>query len=127
MTKNKQTFSITGTAEILVPDKLGRTSYLVVIVLVLLMVLLIGAVYSRLPQTIPLYFSLPWGEVRLAPKIAFLSLPFITFLFAIANLMLGRVASKISPLLPQVLSVASLTVSVMIFLGVLGIIQSLIL
>lgn len=127
MTKNRQTFSITDTAEILVPDKLGRTSYLMVLGLVLLMIAIIGLVYTKLPQSIPLYFSLPWGEARLAPKIMFLSLPGFALLFSIINLILGRVAGKLSPLLPQVLAVASATVSSMIFLGVLGIIQSLVL
>lgn len=127
MNKNKLTFSITSTAEILVPDQLGRTSYLITIGLVVVMVVVIGAVYGRLPQSIPLYFTLPWGESRLAPKIMFITLPGIALILSMFNLLLGRLSAKLSPILPRVLAVASAVVSSMIFLATLGIIQSLIL
>lgn len=127
MNKIKQTFSITDTAEILVPDKLGRTSYLVSLGMVVLMVVIIGGVYARLPQTIPLYFSLPWGESRLASKMMFLTLPGISLLLSMINLLLGRLSTKLSPILPRVLAVASTVVAIMFFLATLGIIQSLIL
>lgn len=125
--KNKQTFSITATAEILVPDKLGRASYLATLGLVLVMIAIIGGVYSRLPQNIPLYYSLPWGEARLAPKIMFITLPGIAVLMSILNLVLGRIAAKLSPLLPRVLAVTSAVVTAMILLSTIGIIQSLVL
>lgn len=127
MTKNKKTFSITATAEILVPDKIGRSSYLLTLAIVVLMIVLIGGVYGRLPQNIPLYFSLPWGETRLAPKIFFISLPIIAIMMSIFNLILGRISAKLSPLLPRVLAVTSTVVAGMLLLSVLGIIQSLLL
>jgi|GEM_PF-1016863 len=127
MTKNKQTFSITATAEILVPDELGRASYLATFGILIIMVAVIGAVYSRLPQNIPLYFSLPWGEARLAPKIMFMTLPVIAIVMSILNLILGRISTKLSPLLPRVLAVTSAVISGMILLATIGIIQSLLL
>lgn len=127
MTKNKQTFSITATAEILVPDELGRASYLVSLGLVVMMIAVIGGVYSRLPHNIPLYYSLPWGEARLAPKIMFITLPGIAMLMSILNLVLGRISAKLSPLLPRVLAVTSAVVTAMILLSTIGIIQSLVL
>lgn len=127
MTKNKLTFSITDTAEILVPDKLGRTSYLTTLVLVIVMIVLIGATYASLPQIIPLYFSLPWGEARLAPKIMLLTLPGISLLLSVINLFLGRISTKLSAILPRVLAVASVVVAAMLLFSTLGIIQSLVL
>lgn len=127
MTKNKQTFSITATAQILVPDKLGRASYLISLIFVVLMIALIGAVYSRLPYNIPLYFSLPWGDGRLAPKIMLVTLPLLALILSLLNLLLGRVFTKLAQLLPRVLAVTSAVVAGMFFLSVLGIIQSLIL
>lgn len=127
MNKNKLTFSITNTAEILVPDKLGRTSYLISLGLIVVMIAIIGGVYSRLPQAIPLYFSLPWGEMRLAPKIMFITLPGVALILSMLNLLLGRLSAKLSPILPRVLAVSSAVVACMIFLATLGIIQSLIL
>jgi hypothetical protein len=127
MNKNRQTFSITGTAEILVPDKLGRTSYLVSVGIIILMIGVVALVYGSLPHSIPMYFSLPWGESRLAPKIMLLTLPAIALLFSILNIVLGRISNTLSPILPRVLAVASTAVSAMLLIAVLGIIQSLIL
>jgi hypothetical protein len=127
MIKNKQTFSITDTAQILIPDKLGRASYLFALGLAIIMIAVIGAVYARLPQNIPLYFSLPWGEARLAPKIMFMSLPGISLLLSMINLFLGRMATKLSPILPRVLAVASVVVAAMLLFATFGIIQSLVL
>lgn len=127
MTKNKQIFSISETAATLVPDKFGRTSYFLTLGLIAISATIIVVVYQRLPQTIPLYFSLPWGESRLASRIFFFTLPAISLFLAVFNLLLGRVSGKLSPLLPRVLAVGSATVAAMILLAVIGIIQSLVL
>lgn len=127
MTKNKQTFNIKETAEQLVPDSLGRSSYLLTLMFVLILFAVIGAIYIKLPPAIPLYFTLPWGEARLAPKLSLLILPIIILSVVIFNILLGRIASKLSPLLPRVLAVASLVIAVMMGVAIFGIVQSLIL
>lgn len=127
MTKNKQTFSIRETAEILVPDKLGRTSYLIALLLIIVMSGTITLLLTRIPPTIPLYFTLPWGESRLAPKIMLYILPAIAVAFFAINLSLGRISLKLSILLPRVLAVATAVLSAMLLISLLGIIQSLIL
>lgn len=126
MTKNRQTFSITQTAEILVPDKLGRSSYLVALLIFLLMILIITLLLAKLPPNIPLYFTLPWGEARLAPRVVIYALPLLTLLFAAINLGLGRLSNKLSPLLPRVLAVSSMVLSGMFLIALIGILQSLI-
>ena len=127
MTKNKQTFSIRETAEILVPDKLGRTSYLIALMLIIIMLGLITVLIVKMPPSVPLYFTLPWGEARLAPKAMLYILPAISLVFLIFNLGLGRISLKLSLLLPRVLAVASAAISGMLLISLLGIIQSLIL
>jgi hypothetical protein len=127
MTKNKQTFNIKETAEQLIPDEMGRSSYLLAILLGLVMFGVIGAIYTKLPAKIPLYFTMPWGEARLAPKLAILLLPVILLFVVSFNIVLGRVASKLSPLLPRVLAVASSVIGVMMMVAIFGIVQSLIL
>lgn len=127
MIKNKQTFSIRETAETLVPDKFGRTSYLLGLTIILLMIAITTLLLGKLPQLVPLYFTLPWGEARLAPKYALYFLPGIAILFLIFNLALGNIANKLSPLLPRVLAVSSAVVSGMMLIALLGIVQSLIL
>lgn len=127
MTKNKQTFSIRETANILVPDKLGRTSYLVGLLMAIIMLVGISLLYSTIPGVVPLYFTLPWGETRLAPKYMLYMLPAISIFFMVVNLMLGRLIAKLSALLPRALAIASATVVAMLLISLIGIVQSLIL
>lgn len=127
MIKNKQTFSIRESVEILVPDNLSRINYLLAIFLILVMLGIITALLYKLPIVIPLYFTLPWGESRLAPRIMLYSLPVITLLFTICNLALGRMSLKLSPLLPKVLAVATSIIAAMMMISLLGVLQSLIL
>ena len=127
MTKNKQTFSIKETAEILVPDSLGRTSYVIALLLSLVMAAAIALLYPKIPRVVPLYFTLPWGEARLAPKVMLYSLPVVAILCLVVNLVLGRIAAKLSPLLPRVLSVSTAVVALMMMIALFGIVQSLIL
>lgn len=127
MIKSKQIFSIRETAEILVPDKLGRGSYLTSLALVLVMLLLITLMLGRLPPSVPLYFTLPWGEARLAPKPMLYILPIITLILIVFNLGLGRLSDKLSPLLPRVLAVSTVVIAGMMLISILGIMQSLVL
>lgn len=127
MIKNKQTFSIRETVETLVPDKFGRTGYLIAFSLIIVMASLITALLGSLPTVVPLYFTLPWGEARLAPKLMLYLLPIMSLLFIIFNLALGKVSVKLSPLLPKVLAIATTIVTGMIAIALIGIIQSLIL
>ena len=127
MIKNKQKFSIRETAEILVPDSLGRSSYLLALLIIVVMLMLISALLTKLPTVVPLYFTLPWGESRLTSKLMLYLLPLSSFLFLILNLGLGRLSVKLSPLLPRILAVATTVVASMMMISLLGIIQSLIL
>lgn len=127
MIKNTKTFSIRETAEILVPDKLGRTSYLIAILLIITMFSVITLLITKIPTVVPIYFTLPWGEARLAPKYMLYILPAITVIFLVFNLGLGRLSRNISPLLPLILAVATAVVSGMMIFSLLGILQSLIL
>jgi len=127
MIKIKQTFNIRETAEILVPDSFGRTSYLVALLLIVLMIGSIVILSSRLPNLVPLYFTLPWGEARLAPRVMLFVLPATSLLFLILNLGLSRISRKLSPLLPRILSVSAMIVTIMMLISLVGIVQSLIL
>ncbi|MFH2085265.1 MAG: hypothetical protein ABII21_00520 [bacterium] len=127
MIKNKQIFSIRETAEILVPDSLGRSSYVIGFGLIVLMMVFITLLYSKLPLIVPIYFTLPWGEARLATKLMLYTIPGIALVFLILNLGLGRVATKLSPLLPRVLAVSTAIIAAMMMVSLLGIVQSLVL
>lgn len=127
MTQNKQTFSIRETAETLVPDKMARGGYWIGLALILVMVLLISGLLTRLPSVVPLYFTLPWGEARLASKLMLYILPGLSLIFFILNLVVSRILRHLSALLPRVLAVATAVVTTMMLVALLGIVQSLIL
>lgn len=127
MAKTKQTFSIRATAETLVPDQFGRTNYLIALSMILVMVAIIVGFYVRIPAIVPLYFSLPWGEARLAEKLWLLILPGISLGTLVMNVLLARVVRQLSPLLPRVLAVATIVISLMMSLALAGILQSLVL
>ncbi|KKU46011.1 MAG: hypothetical protein UX62_C0003G0022 [Microgenomates group bacterium GW2011_GWA2_46_7] len=121
----KLTFNISETAEILVPDKLGRTSYFVGLMIGVIMTILITILISRLPAVVPMYFTLPWGEARLTSRVMLYLLPALALLILMVNLSLGRVASKLSLLLPRVLAVGTAITAGMLLLALVGIVQSL--
>ena len=125
MSKQQQTFNIRETAETLVPDKVGRVSYTIALLLAILMILTITLLKQRLPLTVPLYFTFPWGEARLAPQMMLYLLPGTSLLLVVFNLALGRIAGKLSPLLPKVMSVGAAVIAAMLTISLIGIVQSL--
>lgn len=125
--KRENIFNIRETAVILVPDRISRLSYVYAIGIFLLMVGLLTVFLGKLPPNVPLYFTLPWGEARLAPKQMLYGLPGLTVLFLVVNLLVARAVQKLSPLLPKVLAVSTLVVAGMLLIALLGIAKSLIL
>jgi len=121
------TFNIKETAETLVPDKLGRVSYELSLGGIGVMAGMIIIGMSKLPAVVPLYFTLPWGEARLASKNMLYLLPTIGLIAGMINLSLGRITATISPLLPKVLAIGTAVITLMLMLALGGIFQSLIL
>ena len=109
----------------LVPERRERRYYGLSAILIALM-LLIGLLVlfaELLPSQIPLYFSLPWGEARLASRFQLLRIPLMGLLFMIINLLVARTARG-EAVLSIVLAVATLVINVMLLVSLLGIIQS---
>lgn len=121
------TFNIKQTAELLVPDKIGRISYTVGLVLTILMIGVTLLLWAKIPARVPIYMSLPWGEIRLANKLLLLELPGLGILVMGINIAIAKVVGKLSQLLPRILSVGSGVVVVMLTLSLLGILQSILL
>jgi len=118
-------FRINIDPQALVPSSSNRIYYLVSIIVIAIMFVAIGLVYRYLPRVVPLYFTEPWGEARLAPRISLFALPGMASVVTIINLVLGRVY-KDEQVLPTTLSVANMMVAIMFLIGVFGIAQSVI-
>ena len=127
MIKTKQIFNISATAQDLVPDKFGRMNYILSLSIALVMAILIAISLAHIPSVVPIFFTLPWGETRLASQLLLYLFPAIIFIFTIINLGLGRIAAKLSPLLPKVLAVTTSVVAIMFLIAIVGIVQSLVL
>src|SRR5574340_423066 len=125
--KEARLFNIKLTAEELVPDKLNRTSYTLTLLVILVMILVIGALWQKWPNVVPLWFTEPWGEARLAPRIWLLVLPGVAMLTMITNLAVSKLVTKTGPLLLRMLSLATVVVAVILFIALLGIGQSILL
>lgn len=123
--KSANTFSITKTAEELVPDTVSRTGYVVAVFLTIILALLVLLVWGKLPQTVPVFFSEPWGEARLGAKQWLLLLPGLSLIVITANVILGKLGGGSSPILPRMLGVTSAVVALTLLLSLLGIVQSL--
>ena len=127
MVSQKQTFNIGKTAEELVPDTGNRTVYFFAIVLSLSMAAGIALLWTRLPTAVPLFFTQPWGQERLAAEPLIFLLPAVAVATVVVNIFLSSISRSTSPLLPRMLAVSSLVVAVALCLGFLGIAQSLLL
>lgn len=76
----------------------------------LFLALQIGVVFlffSRLPPSLPLFYSRPWGALQLAKKSTLWLFPFLTTLFFILNLVLAHFLFSTEKILSTVLAVAA--------------------
>lgn len=63
--------------------------------------------FSRLPPSLPLFYSRLWGATQLAPKTTLWLLPFLTTFFFILNLVLAHFFFATEKILSTVLIVAT--------------------
>ncbi len=118
-------FDLGKTAEELVPDFTNRFAYLLALVVTLLEAGWLWWLLPRLPRVVPLYFTEPWGEAELAPKLFFFLLPGVSFVVIVINIVVSRLFSRVSAIVPRILSIAAATLSLMFLFALAGVIQSL--
>lgn len=122
MTSNKFIIKI-DPAE-LVPKTGARIYYYAAFLIIILQGTVLAWIWKYIPKVVPLFFTEPWGEGRLAPKVYLAILPTLALLSIIVNLILGRKAKDESPLLSYTLAVASLVITIMFVIAMAGILQS---
>jgi len=67
--------------------------------------------FGNLPQQVPLYYSLPWGELQLVSTSALFLVPTLSIVLFLINHLFAIGLSKKNPLLSQLLIYTSLLVS----------------
>ncbi len=123
MKKEDKFFIIAKNNNLLNEDDLIKKSYWISWGLIGADLLIMGLVWNVLPKTIPLFYSLSWGEARLANKIWLGLLPGLGLVFTWLNLSLSQTLWKQNKFLQKLMAVVSLTESGWFSLIMLGIIS----
>jgi len=92
-------------------DKIVRRSSILSAILFILQTVYLCWTYIKLPPFVPVFNQMPWGDDRLGtrPEIA---LPlFISFAFAVFNLLLLAKLYKKTPLVSRILSITTLLIT----------------
>ena len=84
---------------------------------ILVQIIILFFTFSGLPSQIPLYYSLPWGENRLAPVTNLIFFPLFSILIVVVNSVLAMAYSQKFKLLSQLLITVSLIFSLFSFIG----------
>ena len=90
------------------------------VVLIAFQLLLLLLKFNRLPQFVPLYYSLPWGSSQLASASLLFFLPSVSILILITNSLLSVVFLESLTFLSRLLLIFSLLFS---FLGFVSLFQ----
>lgn len=94
-------------------DRLSFFTFSFFLVSVLIQSMLILLVWSKLPPQLPIFFSRPWGENVLAPKLFLWSLPIITVLFFFVNYFASLTLARGNLFLFRIIVVFSFIVSLL--------------
>lgn len=120
----KHTFNISRAALELVPNKTNRNAYLSATVLAGGMLLVAGYFWRELPERIPVFLTLPWGEGRLAPSYSLFGAGGVTLAIVALNITLGKLWGGGGSLIPRMLSVGAVVFAVAMAVASWGMIQS---
>lgn len=112
------------TAKELVADEFSRKSYSYALIIIGLMIVGVGFFWTLLPFEVPLYYSKPWGESRLSPKLGLLLLPGLSISVLLINVAISKILQSENVMLIKSLAGATLVISSMFLLSLLGILWS---
>ena len=76
----------------------------------------------NLPQKLPLFYSLAWGENQLATPLQFIIIPLTIFLTLLVNLIISWHLHSSQIILKRILSISSVAISFLLFITVFKII-----
>lgn len=89
---------------------------LTTIISVIFIVSLFLILFSRLPDKLPLFYSLPWGEAQLATKQQFFLLPVILVLVCLINSLIASLLHEAQYMLKRLLMLSLLLINLIILI-----------
>lgn len=103
-------------------EKINSTFIRWIIFFILAQLIILFFTYSNLPPQVPLYYSLPWGEARLALVINLFLFPLFSVLIFIVNSMLAMFYAPKIKLLSQLLIIIAFIFNLFALIGLIDII-----
>lgn len=103
------------------PDKYFVISILITVFSVVFITSFFAVYYSRLPDTLPLFYSVPWGENQLATKQQFLLLPIAMTLICLVNALIASQLHSVQYLLKRMLMFSLVIIDLIIVITALKI------
>lgn len=89
---------------------------LVTVISVISIVLLFLILFNRIPDRLPLFYSLPWGETQLATKQQFFLLPVILILVCLINSLIASLLHETQYILKRILMFSLLLINLIILI-----------
>lgn len=81
------------------------------LLLIVLQIILLIFKFNDLPQQVPLYYSLPWGDAQLATAASLFLLPTFSIIILLLNNLIATFFFKTIPLFSRLLTIFSLVFS----------------
>lgn len=103
-------------------DKMSTFLSILALGIIFFSFLLIFLVFSRLPEVIPLFYSLPWGEKQLASKYLLILLPSLALGISLINLIIGQTILTGEIFYKRILAIATMLTSFLAFYGLIKIV-----
>lgn len=108
---------------ILKSDKYFSIPFLVTILSAVFILSLYLIFYNRLPDRLPLFYSLSWGEAQLAQKQQFLLLPSAIILIGLINSLIASQLHQVQYLLKRMLMISLIIVDLILVITAFKIIS----
>ena len=103
-------------------EKINQILFRWNIILIVLQLAILIIKFNSLPQQVPLYYSLPWGEGQLAAAASLFLLPTFSIIILLLNNLIATFFLKIIPLFSRLLPIFSLIFSLLSSISLIRII-----
>lgn len=94
--------------------------YLIPILITIISIVLILSpfliFYNRLPDKLPLFYSLPWGGDQLAAKQQFFLLPIILVLICLINSLIASQLHSVQYVLKRILTISLILIDIIVLI-----------
>ncbi len=111
-----------GNFILLVQDRIFKLALFLAVLFFLATLAVLSFSLARLPQQVPLFYSLPWGESQLADAGWLWFLPALEFLILILNLILATSLDLKEKILARFLSITNIVFNLLILVTLIKII-----